>query len=50
MSRRVVGFAMDERMPTGLVASAMEMAIAARGGTVAGMVFHHDRGTRPENL
>ena len=45
-SRRVVGFAMGERMPTELVASAMEMAIAARGGDVEGMVFHHDRGTQ----
>jgi transposase InsO family protein len=46
VSRRLVGFAMDERMPTGLVAWAMKMAIAARGGTVAGMVFRHDRGTQ----
>ena len=37
---------MGERMPTELVASAMEMAIAARGGDVEGMVFHHDRGTQ----
>ena len=43
-SRRIVGFAMGERMPTELVASAMTMAIAARGGEVEGMVFHHDRG------
>jgi hypothetical protein len=27
-----------------LVSAAMEMTIAARGGDVAGMVFHHDRG------
>jgi putative transposase len=45
-SRRIVGFAMDARMPTGLVASAMAMAIAARGGEVAGMLFHHDRGSQ----
>jgi transposase InsO family protein len=43
-SRRIVGFAMGERMPTELVTQTMEMAIAARGGEVAGMVFHHDRG------
>jgi len=45
-SRRIVGFAMGERMPTELVASAMTMAIAARGGEVEGMVFHHDRGAQ----
>jgi putative transposase len=45
-SRRIVGFAMGDRMPTELVTSAMEMAIAARGGEVAGMVFHHDRGSQ----
>jgi transposase InsO family protein len=45
-SRRVVGFAMDDNMRTDLVASAMNMAIAARGGDTAGMVFHHDRGAQ----
>lgn len=45
-SRRVVGFAMDDNMRTELVASAMDMAIAARGGDVEGMVFHHDRGAQ----
>ena len=45
-SRRVVGFAMDARMPWKLVASALEMAIAARGGDVTDMVFHHDRGAQ----
>ena len=32
-------------MRTELVAAALDMAIAARGGDVAGMVFHHDRGS-----
>jgi len=45
-SRRIVGFAMGERMPTELGASAMTMVIAARGGEVEGRVFHHDRGAQ----
>ncbi len=45
-SRRVVGYAMGERMPWELVGGALEMAICARGGDVAGMVFHHDRGAQ----
>jgi transposase InsO family protein len=45
-SRRLIGFSMASRMPTELVASAMEMAIAARGGDVFDMIFHHDRGSQ----
>jgi transposase InsO family protein len=45
-SRRVVGFAMDERMPTDLVVRALEMAVATRGGDVEAMLFHHDRGSQ----
>ena len=45
-SRRVTGFAMADHMRTELVASALDMAVAARGGQVAGMVFHHDRGAQ----
>ena len=45
-SRRVVGFAMAEHMRTELVAGALDMAVAARDGEVAGMIFHHDRGTQ----
>ena len=45
-SRRIVGFAMADHMRTELVAGAMDMAIAARGGDVAGMIFHHDRGAQ----
>ena len=45
-SRRVVGYAMDERMPTELVAKALEMAVELRAGDVEGMIFHHDRGAQ----
>jgi putative transposase len=45
-SRRVVGFAIDERMPTELISRALDMAVLTRGGDVKGMVFHHDRGTQ----
>ena len=45
-SRRIVGFAMADHMRTELIASAMDMAIAARGGDVDGMIFHHDRGAQ----
>ena len=45
-SRRIVGFAMAEHMRTELITSAMDMAIAARGGDVDGMIFHHDRGAQ----
>lgn len=43
-SRRVVGYAMGERMPDDLVIAALDTAVATRGGNVAGMIFHHDRG------
>ena len=45
-SRRVVGYAMDDKMPTELVANALRMAIDARGGDVEAMIFHHDRGAQ----
>jgi putative transposase len=45
-SRRIVGYAMGERMPWELVGRALEMAVDARGGDVAGMLFHHDRGAQ----
>jgi transposase InsO family protein len=45
-SRRIIGFAMADHMRTELVAGAMEMAMATRGGDVEGMVFHHDRGSQ----
>lgn len=45
-SRRITGYAMDERMPTELVARALQMAVDLRGGDVEGMIFHHDRGSQ----
>ena len=45
-SRRIVGYAMADHMRTELVAGAMTMAVAARSGCVAGMLFHHDRGAQ----
>jgi putative transposase len=45
-SRRCLGYAMDERMPTALVSRALNMAIDLRGGAVDGMIFHADRGTQ----
>lgn len=45
-SRRLVGWAMDETMPTGLVADALGRAVDLRGGDVAGVVFHSDRGSQ----
>jgi putative transposase len=45
-SRRIIGYAMDEHMPTKLVSDALEMAIATRGGDVRGLIFHGDRGSQ----
>ena len=45
-SRRLVGFAMGERMPWELCRDAIDMATTTRCGEVAGMVFHHDRGSQ----
>lgn len=45
-SRRVIGYEMAERMPTSLVLGSLEMAIATRGGDVAGVIFHTDRGSQ----
>lgn len=45
-SRRCVGYAMEGHMRSELVEAALEMAVAARGGDVAGMIFHHDRGAQ----
>lgn len=44
-SRRVIGWAAADHMRTGLVADALTMAIATRGGHVAGVIFHSDRGS-----
>lgn len=45
-SRRVIGWAAAEHMRTGLVADALTMAVATRGGYVSGVVFHSDRGSQ----
>lgn len=45
-SRRVIGYAMEERMPASLVVGSLEMAIATRGGDVAGVIMHTDRGSQ----
>lgn len=44
-SRRVIGWAAAGHMRTELVVDALEMAVATRGGHVAGVVFHSDRGS-----
>ena len=44
-SRRVIGWAAAEHMRTELVTTALEMAVATRGGHVAGVIFHSDRGS-----
>jgi putative transposase len=45
-SHRIVGWAIDERMKARLVVAAIEMALARRGGDVAGCIFHTDRGSQ----
>lgn len=45
-SRRVIGYAMEDHMRSELVEAALEMAVETRGGDVAGMLFHHDRGAQ----
>lgn len=43
-SRRVIGWAVAEHLRTGLVADALRMAVATRGGHVADVTFHSDKG------
>ena len=45
-SRRLLGYSMAAHMRTELVADALEMAVAARGGQTAGIIFHGDRGSQ----
>jgi putative transposase len=45
-SRRVIGWSVAEHMRTDLVADALNMAVATRGGAVDGVVFHSDRGSQ----
>jgi transposase InsO family protein len=46
-SRRVIGWSAAGHMRSELVADALEMAVATRGGKVRGVVFHTDRGSQP---
>jgi transposase InsO family protein len=45
-SRRVIGWAVANHMRASLVCEAMRMAVAARGGHVAGVIFHSDHGSQ----
>ncbi len=46
-SRRLLGYATSERYPTAQLAeAALQMAAAARGGDIAGVIFHTDRGSQ----
>ena len=46
-SRRMLGFAQSDRHPTAeLATAAINMAAALRGGTVAGVIFHTDKGSQ----
>jgi putative transposase len=44
-SRRLLGFAMSEHPDAVLARDAIRMAVAVRGGSVAGVIFHTDRGS-----
>lgn len=43
-SRRAVGYAMDAHHDARLARAALQVAIAVRGGNVAGVIFHSDQG------
>lgn len=43
-SRRLLGYSMADHLRTELVADALDMAVGARGGDVAGVIAHSDRG------
>ena len=46
-SRRMLGFAQSDRHPTAQLATdALNMAAAVRGGAVAGVIFHTDKGSQ----
>lgn len=44
-SRRVPGFALGDHHDAELAAAAVKMAAAVRGGDVAGVIFHSDKGS-----
>lgn len=43
-SRRALGYAMDAHHDAQLATAALQVAIAVRGGDVAGVIFHSDQG------
>ena len=45
-SRRLLGYSMADHMRTELVLDALTMAVAARAGTVTGVIAHADRGSQ----
>jgi putative transposase len=45
-SRRLLGYSMATHMRTQLVADALDMAVATRGGQVHEVIFHGDRGSQ----
>lgn len=45
-SRRLLGWTMDDHMPTALVANSLELAAATRGFDIRGVIFHSDRGSQ----
>lgn len=45
-SRRVIGFAVADHMRASLIGDALTLAVATRGGAVAGVIFHSDRGSQ----
>ncbi len=44
-NRRIVGFAIGEHPDAELAKAALQTAVAVRGGSVAGVIFHSDRGS-----
>ena len=44
-SRRLLGFAMNDRHDGELAVASLRMAAAVRGGSVAGVIFHTDQGS-----
>jgi putative transposase len=44
-SRRILGYAMGAHHDAGLAVAALNMAAVTRGGHVAGVIFHSDRGS-----
>jgi putative transposase len=44
-SRRILGFALSARHDAELAYGALAMAVAVRGGNVAGVIFHTDQGS-----